>query len=669
MSFILEKPDLLAFLAVGVIAVYMIMTLRLIRRKPSLLWIPAVAVALSAVVLFWFAYGSSGAGNWLPRLVLSVVGALNLFLFNAISTFGNLHKYFYLTDGMMGSAELVQSRLILLESLLVCASWTTSILTVHLFARRFSSRLWLFFHRPAGKRRHVFLGDGRHELALAADLAKNPGNQILFVVFPTQDALPGKLSFLQMIRGVRPGTERLQRIRQEIPRAVILSARRNLKDCRGGNLFREIGLPALVRWAARESTSLYFLSDDESQNLAAVGMLPPCSCKIYCRADHSGVNDSIALVSEHDVRLVDEAFLTVKQMKMEPAFYPVRYVEKALDPDGNPLGWVQGGFRSMVLGFGDIGRGILSFLYEFGAFVGEDKEPAPFSCEVLDRDAAVLAGNFRREHPGIIPDKVRFTAMEIGSEDFWRHFDAALDSLNYVAIALGDDQQNIRLALDMLDLVCHREKYLRPAIVVKLDEPGKYRKLIDFYSQSLDRDCIRILGGLEAWKEANLVDETFERHASAFYGAYCKAAEEPVLWEDRIRKIESSDASPLWKKLEMRRKVGQDYSDYMHMKVKAELCPARLWQDPSVAGSIPAVYAGLHCTDPVAEPVLSYLAIGEHLRWQAAHEMEGYRYGPEKREDLKIHPALRDYLELSEQTRHYDWIVVKTSLQLLRQAK
>lgn len=663
----MKNPELFAFLMAGFVLVYMFVTLRLIRRKPALLWIPAVIIAVLSTLLYWDAFGSIGVRNWFTRFFLSVITALDLFLFKAFSSLGLAPYYYVSASTPPESVGVVQSHLILLYGLFLCAMWTTSILTVHLFARRFSSWLWLRFHRPSGNRRHVFFGEEPRAVSLAADLAKEPDTQILFVTFPAQDALPAKLSFLQVLRGFRPGRAQSELIRQRVPGAVVLSARRTLKDCPGEDLFKELGLAPLKKWADIESTSLYFLSNDEAQNIASVRMLPPCSCQVYCRAGRGALNDSLVLVSEHRVRLVDEDFLTVKQLKMDPSFYPVRFVDRAFDAYGEPAGWVEGGFHSMVLGFGGIGRGVLSFLYEFGAFVGGDKEPVPFSCEVVDRNAARLAGIFRMEHPAIPEEKVRFTTMDIGSESFWRHFEAGLDTLNYVAVAVGDDEQNVRLALDILDMVCHKPLHRRPAIVVSLDNPDKYRKLVDFYTQSLDADCIRIFGGMDAWTEANVIDETFEQHARAFYDAYCKASGDAVSWEERDRKIESSSASPLWKKLERRRKTGQDYSDYMHMQVKQALCPARMWQDPAVADSIPVVFEGKHCTDASAAPVLEYLAIGEHLRWQAAHEMAGYRWGPVKKEDLKIHPAMSDYRDLSDETRHFDWIVVKTTLQLLRQ--
>ena len=45
--------------------------------------------------------------------------------------------------------------------------------------------------------------------------------------------------------------------------------------------------------------------------------------------------------------------------------------------------------------------------------------------------------------------------------------------------------------------------------------------------------------------------------------------------------------------------------------------------------------------------------------------MEGYRYGEEKREDLMTHPDMRPYESLDEITKHYDWVVVRTTLNIL----
>ena len=665
MDGLLMNPGLLALLVACGVALYMFLTLRLIRRNARLLWIPALAVAVCATLLYWTAYGQSGAGNWFSRLALSVVAALDLFLFKAVSTLGGLLDFFYVKDSMPEAQQMAsQSHLILLQGLFLCAMWTTSILTVFFFARRLASRLWLFFHRPSQAPVHIFFGDYPQAVSLASDLARKKERRIMFVIFPVEDVLPAKVSVAQMFRGVSTGADRMRKIRDVIPGAVVLSARSPLEQCQGQDLFREMGLSRLASWLDLTSSSLYLLSDDPGANMSALQKLPPCKARIYCRAGREGLSESLELVSDHQVILIDRSFLTVKQMKMDPAFHPVHFVERALDASGEPEGWVKSPFRSMVLGFGETGRGALSFLYEFGSFVGKDRNPVPFHCEIIDRNAGSLAGTFRMEHPGIPDGRIGFTTMEIGSEAFWNHFVEDLPKLNYIALSLGDDQANVRVALDMISQIC-REGSGKPALVIKLEDPARYSKVIDFYARSLGVGGILILGGLKTWTEETIIDEAYGQYAKAFYEAYCRAADGGASWERRADSIMNSDASPLWKKLEYRRKTGQDYSDYLHRLEKAELCPRSFIEDSGAADSIPSTFEGSHCDNARYASVLEYLAIGEHLRWMASHEMEGYRYAPSKREDLKIHPAMLEYGRLSDSTRHFDWIVVKTTLQLL----
>ena len=670
MRTLLLHPTLLAFLMLAVVLIYMYGTLRLIRKNARLLWIPALIVAVLATILYWYAYGVAGARNWLPRLAMSIVTALDLFLFKAFCSLG-VAPYFFATDpASPENVATTSSHLILLYGFFLCAIWTTSILIVHLFARRFSSRLWLAFHHPSREKTHIFFGADKQALALAGDLSKKQDGRILFVVFPEGDALPAKVSFLQFLRGgVSAGTGQYHAIKQAVPKAVILSARLPLKQCAGQHLFHELALSGLDRWVQDPGTSVYILSDNYAENLFVLQSLPECPAHIFCRTERKGLNDSVELASNKHVRLIDRTYLTLKQMKTDPAFHPVHFVNRALDEEEQPKGWVEGGFHGMILGFGETGRGALDFLYEFGAFVGEDKNPAPFLCEVMDRNASSLAGNYALEHPGIPSDQVRFLSMEIGSEAFWMHFAEALPTLNYVTVSLGEDALNVQMALAMLEMAYEKGNPIHPAIVVRLDNPQKYRRIIDFYAAGLQMDCVRILGGREVWSVDSVVDETFEQYAKIFYEGYCQAAGEGAPWEKMREAIEGTDKSALWKKREYLRKIGQNYSDYMHMPVKAALCPASFRQDPAVVASIPSVYEGQHCTDPRFASVLEYLAIGEHLRWLASHAAAGDKWGQQKREDLKIHPAIEEYDALTEVVRHYDWIVVKTTLRLLQAAE
>ena len=80
-----------AIAAVAVI-IYCIVTLMLVRKRPGHLWTCAAAVFAGGFVIFWKAYAYTGA--WMPRLVMSILAALDLFVFRA-NTMGPVSGFFF----------------------------------------------------------------------------------------------------------------------------------------------------------------------------------------------------------------------------------------------------------------------------------------------------------------------------------------------------------------------------------------------------------------------------------------------------------------------------------------------------------------------------------------------------------------------------------------------
>jgi hypothetical protein len=62
------------------------------------------------------------------------------------------------------------------------------------------------------------------------------------------------------------------------------------------------------------------------------------------------------------------------------------------------------------------------------------------------------------------------------------------------------------------------------------------------------------------------------------------------------------------------------------------------------------------------------LAVLEHIRWNASHEIQGFQHDAEVQKQLrsllKKHPCLDDWSNLSEYTKLYDFAVVLTTLQI-----
>ena len=601
---------------------YCTLTLSLLKRRPDKLWIPALVIFLLATLLYWQVYDYASAKAWFPKLVLAMFTAADLFLFKVIYTFGNMTPYFNLLDGaVMGGVANPQVHLILLQGLFICAVWTTSILIVHFLAGRLVSRIWLLTHsrKASSARTHIFLGMGGKALALAKSLPA--GDKVIFVEEPSGDALPGKVSILSFFRGVKSGSAAVEHFRREMPDAALR------------------------------------------------GMLP-VKAQVFYHAKRVGAALKMDQASDANIHIVDSSFLVTNSLKSDESLFPVKFVEIGRDADGEPAGYVVSPFDAMVCGFGESGQGALAFLYEFGAFVGKDGQANPFHCDVLDEDMDRLAAGYKASHPALDGNRVSFVQCSTESESFRNLLDLRIRSLNYVYISLGEDSKSINLAIEILEKAFKcRADLDNFVIVVKMDKPDEYQDLISFFNDSYgERDIIRTIGEVDrTWTWDNVSKETYLKHARRFQASYSASVGDGISWDKREKQIWQKTGSELAHRMELRRKTEQDFANYFHVKVKAALCPERLWKTPDAAYNIPLRFEGKHYTgkDAKTEGILEKLAVLEHLRWTASHEMAGYSYGKEKREDLMTHPDIRPYSSLDEETKHYDWVVVRTTLNIL----
>ena len=661
-----------SWLVIAAVLLYGALTLVMLRRRPDRLWIPALVILTLASMLYWQAYDFASAKAWFPKLVISILSAADLFLFKMIYTFGNMTPFFNLHDGMAVEGVVnPQAHLILLQGLYNCAIWTTSILIVHFLAGRIVSRTWLLNHagKASGARTHIFLGTGRKAVALAKSLPA--GDKVIFVEEPSGESLPAKVSILGFFRGVKSGSSIIEKLRMEMPDAVVLKARKTIAKCTEGAFFEELGLKRLAAWASSPDNCFYLLSDKAEENLSALRCMLPVKAQVYYHAKREGAALKMDQASDSNIHIIDSSFLATNALKSDESLYPVRLVEVGRTADGEPAGYVCSPFRAMVCGFGESGQGALSFLYEFGTFVGKDGQASPFHCEVVDADMDRLAAGYKAARPALdVSERVRFIQADTQSEAFRVLLRERIETLNYAFISLGDDSRSINLAIEMLESAFkHRKGLDNLLIVVKMNRPDEYKDMIRFFNDSYGgRELIRTIGETDkTWTWDNVSKEGHMRYARRFQASYTASVGDGVSWDDREELIRRKPGSELAHRMELRRKTEQDYANYFHVKVKAALCPARLWKTPETAYDIPIRYEGRHYTgqDESAAKVLEYLAILEHLRWTASHEMAGYCCGEEKREDLMIHPDMRPYESLDEVTKHYDWIVVRTTLNIL----
>lgn len=659
------------WITVAFVTAYCIITLTMLRRNPKLLWIPTLAIVVLATLFYYQVYDFAAARTWFPKLVMSLISAVDLFLFRMAVGVGNLGDFFFLKNGLAtGGVSNPEVHLIFILGLYLCAIWTTSILLIHFLAGRLVSRIWLLLHsgKKKGVRTHVFLGTGPQSIALAQSLPS--GERILFVDRPAPDSIPKKVSILTFLQGVRSNSAAQGMLRTEVPGAVLLKARQNPGKRSGGSLFPELGLKRLAKWAENENNCFYLLSDRQEENLSDLRRMLPVQAQVYYRADREGTALKTDLASPDNIHIVDSSFLAAKALRADDSLYPVRLVGIGRNAQGEPAGYVDSPFNALVCGFGESGQGALSFLYEFGVFVDKDGNASPSRCTVLDAEMDRIVAGYKATRPALDDKRVRFVQCDTSSTLFQDILREEIGRLNYVFISVGDDARNADLAVGILEAAFRsRPDPDRFLIVVRMEHPSDYQDLFRFYNESYGgRACIRTIGDVrKIWTWDNISGEETLRYADIFQNAYGKSVSAPVTWEERIRQIRRKPGTELSHRLEIRRKTEQDYANFFHVKVKAALCPERFWKDGDIAGCIPVEYAGKHFVgdDPEAAAVLDRLARLEHLRWNASHEINGYRFSEEKREDLKSHPDMRPYAELDERTRHLDWIVVKTSLNLL----
>lgn len=656
--------------------IYAGVTLYLMRKKRSLLWIPALVVAILSSLVYWDSYGAvEPSVSNLYRLVFSVKSAMNLFLFNMASTGARLTKALFVEINLTNEQALaVQARLISLTGLYLCSIWTTSIVVVYFVARRFKSRLWLLFHKPSKiYTTHIFFGVDSLSLHVASEIYaskfynRNKDN-IVFVSFPKKEDIPARVPFSSLFKGIRVGKISVQDIISVVPDAKVLSAKKDFKHhLEKDKVDSNLGLNRLSLWIYAPTSKLYFLTGEGDNVAGIIRTIHDTHAEVFIKADRLGLNSRIENASPMHFHLIDEAYLTERLLKMTPELHPIHFVDKALDHSGEPLGWVRNPFHCLVVGYGNTQTGMISFLYEYGSFVGENKSPLPFSCDVIYSDQDPVPGDFQLLHPGLPEGLVHFNKLGIGTTAFWEFFEDSLHTLNYIIVATGNDESNASIALDMMEIISKSSLPFNPALVVKMEQPLPYRSLFDYYSSCLGVKDVYFFGSKEEiWSYDNIFNESFFQYAKLFHGAYNDAMKMHETWNSRIDHIMKSDRSDLWKRQEYLRKVEADCECYLHRLVKEQLIPKRLLNSHL---SIPPEYNGKHCLglNPEDESVLEYLAIGEHIRWQANLEMNGYRYGPGKREDIKEHNCLVDYSLLSPSMQHNDWIVLKTTLAILEE--
>lgn len=601
----------------------------------------------------------------LELVMRSIYGAINLFLFN-IDTDAVVG---WMENGPQGGSEAPS---IWLHALSIVASVWTIIFVAWIFAsaswmniKRYCCSLW------PRKNLFVFWGINARSVRLAKEL-EGKGEYTLFVVEPAEgdDEPEGMDSIIQR------GRRRVQLHRAiEGANASVFMAEKKLMDVsETTDAWREMDIRLVLRYL-RKARNVHFLllGDNEMENIYTAMRLSnrnlygtlDAKVTVHCHARRNNASRTIEHQHNHyPVNVVDSSHIAIEMLKKTtvngiPLYHPVQYVDLSTT---NP-GTVTSDFRALIVGFSESGQDALRFLYEFGAFMSSTNDDeqdvrSPFYCDVVDRHFGPSAQRWMNHANGMFNSlnadgskRIVTHEKDYRSAAFYNEvLKPALDNrLNYVVISIGEDQAGIALAVDILRYASvhgridlnnpcgEQPTSQRFTVFVRAYEASMYDYLTQVAEQY--KPFIVIFGAeKEIYTRRMLIDEELKRKAMLYYYNYEKTVAQHMHWdfdtqqtpEQKWEQRREKFSGSLEGRLNLRRQESQDFANALHEKTKFVL--------------------HTHGATPLR------LAQTEHLRWVAAHEIMGYRYGEHKDYLRYLHNNIIPWSQLTQEARTYDYL-------------
>lgn len=454
---------------------------------------------------------------------------------------------------------------------------------------------------------------------------------------------------------------------------------------------------------------IFFMGDEEDKNIADLLVIAKDSTilnlpkdkvrtTLYCHARKSGPAtflNEIGVLKQLNIKVVDSSAISVEYLKLHEEFHPVNQVELSSTNKGS----VSSSLKTLIIGFGEVGRDSLRFLYEFGALLDESS-PAdnaikiPFECTVVDPAMKDLEGGFINSAPMLFKDNSGITLINISAnqKEFYEQIlnEENCKELNYIVICTGDDDLNIDLSLKIFRQLrnkCNSMK--RVKILIRCNSSEKkllMDKYINFYnlcqfneenqeellenpSSDIDKKektnpILQIFGYPESIYTFELIiGNQIENEAKEFFKRYQQQSNGKLTWENRRNKLTAAPLT-LDHLNELHRKEGQDIENALHSATKIHILKKSLGENydwgsftkryfksnglPNQTGHFSSInYPELSKDE---NNLILNLAKLEHLRWVASMELSGYSLCKDGEnscnEKLKTHNCLVDWKEL-----------------------
>lgn len=508
-----------------------------------------------------------------------------------------------------------------------------------------------------------------------------------------------------------------------------------------------------------QNVHCFFLYDDEQININGANNLrllinnvykedvksadnAPIKINIHCWARKDGRTQMLEIpngIDRTEIKILDSSLLSVQSLMRQSTYHPVQFV----DVDTSTAS-VTSRFEALIIGFGETGQDALKFLYEFGAFLHHDCATNPetdesdastlktyrssFHCDVIDGQMTTLKPTFLSQAPAIkdaynmkktcsdiwLADRndplVSFHQARVGDESYIALVERVVKTVNYIVIALGNDELNIAALNALLPAVVKvRMKKMDKFKIFVRNYCNAYNdvlsNIVNYYNELFSSQKPIILFGQESslFSYKLVVGEELIKNAEIFYEHYrdLKKDSSDKPWAVRHQEAKGfkyDDKKDEYKPIPLswsirpsiKRKEQQDINNYLHIDTKLRLIiDSKTKHDKRIYQEL---YDGLVFNNSGRKYVIenkkysniyTNLARTEKLRWNASHEMLGYlpNEGTGCNELDKTHNCLINWCNLPEATERYnreaqkkgwslvdyqayDYLVVKTTFEL-----
>lgn len=635
------------------------------RVTSNLGWI-TICVSLAGIILYTFGYWKGGfAGNFTALLIHSSVSSF--WMFFAQSDLDNIDQackdsYVYMTF----------FSIIHFFALLVSATFITRLVGIRLVS------LWKLRYRKRNKL-FVFWGINDKSILLAKDIKKTKRGQgntyhIVFVKTPKEEEITDKTEF--SFYNLFNRTSQDKNIINDIEKLDALVAYSSNVDTLDSfenmdkkSIFESLGLKSLLKaMKLSKEIHLFFFSDNEMANLTTMSILKEAMVSkekeifgdkevhLYCHARKSKktlvytkpsftplpVCEMIDYVKVH---IIDSSDLAISLLKRNPNYHPVNYVKP-----NHRVGKVEKPFNSLIIGFGETGRDAFKFLYEFGSFVGLNGQKSPFHCTIYDPNMDNLRGGFYMRMPAMENQKDNIILLNESdlSPFFWNEMKIMVQNLDYVVIAINNDNAGMALAVNLWECaVNHRKNNPNKLSIFIRNYHSEYFKymndIADYYNNNPTKGVYLnfiIFGSpVEIFTYNIIIDNDAEQKAMRYYYEYSNAQDgfnldfftPKRLWDRR----KEQKGFGLIKHRELYHKEMEDFSNVWHMETKMRLMGIYSEKDSGLL-KILCKYAESRDKNSNEYPdsnkelqtLFQNLAKCEHLRWCASSELLGYQLLP-----------------------------------------